>query len=248
VKTLICFFGMMFSCLLAQAREPDTPNADLPRHVLPQSGKLTLFADYMTKTADGSISVYLINGTKQDVTLSAQDGDVYLKLECKDDMGHWTRAQPHAFSWCGNSYFYSPKIRPSHFLLIKGYQPKAGDLRAIRYSLYNQEIELSSNVGGGLVTVRDVDLASRDVMAISSGDFEFVSDIALGKNKLKNELDHNDLQDVAIRALAYKRFDRKKSQKVLFQVRTAFPDKRDTVNMAMIMMIQEDSKDPASKK
>ena len=44
------------------------------------------------------------------------------------------------------------------------------------------------------------------------GDFEFVSDVALGKIKLKNELDHNDLHRVAIRALASKRFDSKKKK------------------------------------
>ncbi len=54
---------------------------------------------------------------------------------------------------------------------------------------------------------------------------------------MKNELDHNDLQNVAIRAFASKRFDRKKSKKVLLQVLAACPDKQDEVNFAFILMI-----------
>ena len=53
--------------------------------------------------------VYLINAGTNDVDLGAQDGDVYLKLEVMDAQGRWVRAQPHAFSWCGNSYFNREK-------------------------------------------------------------------------------------------------------------------------------------------
>jgi hypothetical protein len=179
--------------------------------------------------------VYLINASTNDVNLESQDGDVYLKLEVQDSQGKWVRAQPHAFSWCGNSYFNPPKVRPGHFLTIEGYQPDKGDKRKIRFSLYHQKIALSSNAGEGIASSQDIDLASRDAMAVMYGSFEFVSKVALGEIQIKNELDHiKDLQGTAIRMLgSSKKFDPSASRQVLREVQKRFPKRKEDVGQAM---------------
>jgi hypothetical protein len=169
------------------------------------------------------------------VNLGAQDGDVYLKLEVADAQGRWIRAQPHAFSWCGNSYMNPRKVRPGHFLQIEGYQPEKGRKHKIRFSLYQQGIALSSNDGEGIANAHDIDLASSDAMAVEDGSFEFVSKVALGEIQLKNEMDHmKDLQGFAIGVLAHsERFDSTASRKVLAEVRKRFPKRKDDVGQAM---------------
>ena len=144
------------------------------------------------------------------------------------------RAQPHAFSWCGNSYFDRPQVRPGHFLLIEGYQPTNGEPRKIRFSLYHQELALSSNAREGLASAGDIDLASHDAMAVMEGTFELVSAVALGETRLTNEMDHiKDLQEVAIRTLASPRFDPAGSRRVLSNVLKKFPERKSDVDSAI---------------
>lgn len=235
IKAITCSISLMLLCKVGSAAITGEPNEALPKQVKVEPGKVTLFADYAGKWPIGIIPVYLINASTNDVNLESQDGDVYLKLEVQDSQGKWVRAQPHAFSWCGNSYFNPPKVRPGHFLTIEGYQPDKGDKRKIRFSLYHQEITLSSNVGEGLASARDIDLASRDAMALRDGSVEFVCKVALGEIQLTNEMDHvKDLQGAAISQLgSSEKFDATASHQVLLEVIKRFPKRRDDVARAI---------------
>jgi hypothetical protein len=216
---LISLANLIFSHLIWA--DPGKDISDLPGHIaIPASG-FALVADFAHASA-GTIPVYFINRSGKDIQLAAQDGDVYLKLEYQDADGSWKRAQPHAYSWCGNSYFESPVIRSDQFVAIKGYQPLQGDSRKIRFRLYRQQIEVASNVGQGLVHRGDIQKAQNDAMAVSSGDLAFVEAVARGKRVLHNTMDHiKDLREYAIFQLGSGRFDRAKVEKVL----------RDIVNL-----------------
>ncbi len=48
---------------------------------------LALIADY-EHPSKGTIPVYLVNRSGEDISLSSQDGDVYLKLEYQDFAEH----------------------------------------------------------------------------------------------------------------------------------------------------------------
>jgi len=215
------------------------PINQLPKDVTPDAGKISLVADYGSRGPNGGIPVYLINASTNEINLEAQDGDVFLKLELMDKQERWIRAQPHAFSWCGNSYMDPPSLRPGHFIKIEGYQPKKGKKREIRFSLYHQKIVISSNAGEGLISAKDIDLASRDAMTVQDGSFEFVSKVALGELRLKNEMDHiKDLQQLAIFTLASPKFDSAKSRAVLLQVSKKFPKRNADVDRAIELLNQ----------
>ncbi len=164
MKLLIQILAIVTCCSLSHAEDSDLPMAKLPPDSISSAGTLSLFADYKAVSSDGTIPVYVINQTDKLLKLAAQEGDIYLKLEAQNKNGEWIRAQSHVFSFCGNSYFYSPTIRPGHFIKVSGYQPKAGDKQKIRFSLYQQDIELSSNVGIGLASAKDIELSSNDDM------------------------------------------------------------------------------------
>ncbi|BDS07572.1 hypothetical protein NT6N_26120 [Oceaniferula spumae] len=234
------------------AREVDLANTQLPNHIKPVSGKIVLVADYAKKGEDRRIPVYLINGSDKSITLDSQDGDVYLKLETKGADGKWQRAQPHAYSWCGNSYMNSPKVRAGHYLKISGYQPakdKGGMDREIRYTIYQRDYNFTSNAGRGLVLESDIDLASRDAMVLEWADFDFVSKVALGEITLKNEMDHvKDLQASAIYILAEPRFDSKKSLQVLKKVGEKFPKRHEAVKQSTLRIQEAQKKVSSAKK
>lgn len=230
MKAIACSISLLLLCDVGNAAITDEPNEALPKQIKPVPGKVTLFADYTGKWPIGSIPVYLINASTNDLDLATQDGDVYLKLEVEDADGKWVRAQPHVSSFCGNSY-HERRIRPGHFITIEGYQPDKGEKHKIRFSLYFQEIALSSNVGEGTGSARDIDLAWRDGGAVTGGSFEFVRKVALGEIQ-KDYLE--DLQPVAIRLLGYsKKFDASASREVLLEVRKRFPKRKEDVGRAM---------------
>ncbi len=219
-------FLIILAALGGHAGESDQPVAKLPATIKPEPGKLSLLADYSAKKG-GGIPLYLVNTTPGDILVPSQDGDVYAKLEFKNAKGNWQRAQDHWYGWCGNSY-YSLRLRSQHFLKFVGYQPGEGKQAVIRYVIYPNR-EIASNIGKGVVAAKDIERAANDAMALSSGSFDFVSSVALGKRKLKSG---KDRQRNAIRALASKRFDLKKSRKVLEQVRNAFPEHEREVQSA----------------
>ena len=138
----------------------------LPSQVKSDPGAVSLFADFSNRPKNGTVPVYLINGTGNPLQLAAQDGDIYLKLEAQNEDGKWVRVQPHAYSWCGNSYFSPPKVPAKHFRMVRGYQPAKGKKSKVRYTLYGQKFKVSSNVGMGLVCPQATKLASRDAMSV----------------------------------------------------------------------------------
>ncbi|HQY88428.1 MAG TPA: hypothetical protein PK402_07205, partial [Tepidisphaeraceae bacterium] len=153
------------------------------------------------------------------VQLKAQDGDVYLKLEYETSPGNWSRAQPHAYSWCGNSYFPEPEIGNDEFIVVRGHVPSDGEAATVRYALYGQSMKVHSNAGAGIVNQDEISKAANDAMAVKSGDFEFVSKVATGEIELKNEMDHiTDLRRSAINTLARGEFDVESVRKTLMSI------------------------------
>jgi len=233
-KRIVSFAFVLAAQALNAQKPTDVAISELPSGVPSTEGKVTLFADYSRAKKSSPIDVYLINRSDRDITLSAQDGDVYLKLEGKSDDGTWTRVQPHAYSWCGNSYDFKPRIRKGFFYRIAGYKPKAGKTAKIRYRLYMQEgLELATEAGDGLISDDDAKKAASDALAVSTGSFEFVRDLATGAKKLVNTVDHiRDLQGRAIRTLGAGRFPKDKVLPVLDEIEKKFPAKRQEVNFA----------------
>jgi hypothetical protein len=140
---------------------------------------------------------------------------------------------------------FSPKLRPDHFLVIAGYQPKEGKTQKVRFSFYGQTIDRSSNLGTGIVNAKDIETAAHDAMAIKTGSFKFVSAVALGVKVLAdNNLDHNmSLQRVAVLTLSSTRFDTEKSQKVLLQVAKKFRKLQRIANMATLLRADAEKRD-----
>jgi hypothetical protein len=188
----------------------------------------------VTRTKPDEVDVYLINLSDRDITLRSQDLDVYLKLETQNSVGDWVRAQPHAYSWCGNSYMFQPTVRKQHFYRIPGYQPSKGRNAKIRFRLYEQPgMTLISQVGDGIVSDTDISTSASDALAVSSGDLAFVSSVALGERKLTNKTDHiGDLQGYAIGTLASGRFSKDKVIPVLDAIAAKFPDRKEELQHA----------------
>lgn len=173
----------------------------LPEHVVAPDGQLSLFADYDDVGGD-RVALYLVNRTDKRIGFFAQDNDVYVKLEALNEAGEWERAQVHRSSWCGNSYFRKPSLRPDEFFRFGGYHPQEGERRTVRYRLYSHEalvldddasedhpfrhegervaIHLVSHSGEGMVSLQAIAQARRDSLAIKYGNFSTVRDIALG--------------------------------------------------------------------
>jgi len=98
---------------------------------------------------------------------------------------------------------------------ISGYLPKDGEKANVRYSLYLFDEFISSNAGSGFVSAKDIVLSANYALSISTSSFERVKALATGELKLKNEVDDNELRDVAIRWLGSGKLDRDASAKVL---------------------------------
>jgi hypothetical protein len=226
-----CLLLLVFAPL--SARSVEISNVFLPGHVETNDGQVSLYADYGSIETDGRVPVYLVNKSSEDLVLNAQDGDIYLKLEYEDSSGDWVRAQPHGYSWCGNSY-YERTLPPGHYTIVSGYQPINGVPRSIRYNLYSQDIKISSNVGNGVVAEVDIRRAASDVMSINEGAFEYVVQVALSDVPVDNKMDYmRDLRGVAIRALTSDRFDSGESREVLMKIREKNPGMVDEVDRAI---------------
>ncbi len=205
----------------------------LPSHIEAPDGRVSLFADYGSLQGDGRVPVYLVNKSAQDLVLNTQDGDIYLKLQFKDSDGNWVRAQPHGYSWCGNSYT-KRTVPAGHYLLVSGYQPINGVVHTVRYRLYSQDIDVVSNTGDGVIAELDIQRASSDVMSIREGAFDYVSEVALSDLPVENKMDHmRDLREMAIWELASGRFDPEESRQVLLRVRERSPEMTKTVDGAV---------------
>ena len=137
------------------------PNVELPAHIEAEDGKLTFYADFDHSDEHG-IPIYLINRTKETKALSAQDRDIYVRLEFQSEEGQWVRAQTHRDSWCGNSY-NSVNLPPGQHFRFTGYRPKDGKKVKVRY--VSRFHELVSEVGEGFILNADVEASAFDDMA-----------------------------------------------------------------------------------
>lgn len=202
----------------------------LPKHVVAPEGRLTLFADFGDIRGE-NIILYLVNRTKAPAQFDWQDGDIYMRLEFKNDKGTWTRAQTHRYSGCGNSYAATPVLAPGRYFKFLGYFPSEGEAKEVRYRRYvgNEaryrryavNLDLVSNVGRGRVRPAEVKAAATDAMAIKAGDFAFVSRIATGELKLPKDKYHHWLspRQLAVYTLAHERFKKEAVIPVLERLR-----------------------------
>lgn len=138
------------------------PNVDLPDGIKAAEGKLSLIADYANMGGRGT-PLYLINRTGEKKVLSAQDGDIYLKLEAQLEDGRWVRVENHLNSGCGLSYMPVTLAPGQHFRFF-GYAPGDGKDAKVRY----RNEDFVSNVGAGRYLERDRELATKDDLAAGS--------------------------------------------------------------------------------
>lgn len=177
--------------------EKAIPIEQLPKNIATSDGELSLWADY-SNTFKESITVYLINQTGEVIGVPTQDGNPYLKLEGQRPNDLWVRAEPHIYSWCGNSYFNSPEIPPDHFLRINGWYPSTGTETQVRYTIFNT-LGLTSNTGRGRIQPESVQDAKYDAMAIRYGDLDLIRTVIFEKKDTGNQWPY--LTNSAIRRL-----------------------------------------------
>jgi hypothetical protein len=189
---------------------------ELPATIRAFEGKVTLVADFSSGGKEG-VPVYLINSTDAPVTLSGDGGGLDVMLEYQERDGAWIRAQPHGYSFCGNSYG-NWLLKPHHFTKLQGFQPNQGRPATIRFRLYNEACDIVSNSGTGIVLAEDIRKAANDAMAVYFGNLDFVMSVALGIRILHNEMDHirsDDMKLTAMRQLASGRFEERAVFKLL---------------------------------
>ncbi len=136
------------------------PNIDLPGHLVAPAGELTLLADFKNAD-DGQVPLFLVNRTDKTVSVPCQDNDPYLKLEMRDEDGHWVRVQNHLDSFCGNSYYMVELGAGQHFRLL-GYLPEEGTPALVRYRAWSS-LPLISNTAPGHYLEADRIAASLDL-------------------------------------------------------------------------------------
>lgn len=142
---------------------------ELPREARASAapGQLTVWADF-SAAADGRVPVYLINRTGGELVLEAQDGDPYLLREVERD-GRWVRSQTFRYSTCGLSYM-DMRVGDDHFEVVRGEAPPpTGPTAPTRYRLYNQSVDVWSNVTSASYAPEVIQQASHDQLALRTG-------------------------------------------------------------------------------
>lgn len=161
----------------------ETALKDIPPHLKPEPGKLSLLADFQNQK-EGRITLYLVNATKKPILLPRQDGDIYCKREAKGKGGEWWRCDSHEYSWCGNSYNYVELKAGGVISWEQKLDSKRGETRPVRFRLFGGILsELESNEGMGKVADADLIFCRYDSMAMSYGPFEDVAAVATGEIK-----------------------------------------------------------------
>ncbi|HEY8899465.1 MAG TPA: hypothetical protein VIM61_03580 [Chthoniobacterales bacterium] len=153
------FLTLLATGLVSTSAIAQTPNVELPTGVVAPEGQLSLFADYAAREADG-VPLYVVNRTKETVTFDSQDGNIFVMLEHRLPDGTWERAEPHASSWCGNSY-YPITLPPGQYFKFHGFAPTSGEKSHVRYAGYGG-LKLFSNDGEGLALPAAIAEAQRD--------------------------------------------------------------------------------------
>ena len=196
-----------------------------------------MVADYKSKQEDGSIPVYILNGTGKPLDLFAEDGDPFLKLEVQESNGQWTRAQTHLWGGCLDSYVRALHIAQGGFALRHGYQPSEGKSCTVRYRLHLQGIEVISNSGTALVAAGDIALASCDELSIRNSDFEHLTKVALGILKPVDKDVQTSVQITAILNIGSgTNFDAANSREVLLKVKASVPEMAIHATTALQML------------
>lgn len=194
------------------------PNVFLPARVVAPDGEITLYADYERAEA-GRIPVYFVNRSGRPIETPHQDGDLYLKQEYRNDAGEWVRAQPHTYSWCGNSYFAIPPMPDGRYRVLSGTCPIAGKPARIRYRLYSPSPlrQLVSNETDGFIDERAVAEAAIDVMAVRFGSLDFVRRVARREIAPEKKPPHElyDPRHAALNELSGERFEKEETTPLL---------------------------------
>jgi len=161
-------------------RLKQTANAELPRFIKKQiDGDLHLIADKSADRANG-VPVYLINATSAPVSLPTQDNDIYLKLEVKDTLGNWQRAQAHASASCGNSY-NAGILQPGCHFKLHGYQPDSGEKGTVRFSIIDQN--LTTNELLGRFSSKDIKDSQEDLLSVRDLSYPIIDPLYLSKTQ-----------------------------------------------------------------
>ena len=178
------------------------PLSELPAKAIFEKEKFCLYADFENEKG---LRFFLINDSKEDVVLAAQDGDVYIKQEAKVD-GKWVRSQAHVDSDCGLSYRRFPSIPPGHYAIwsrsnvvqrAPNDQEEAKETD-VRYRIYSSEFfDVVSNEGMAFVSPTMIEAAEYDTLALRFGDVEKIARVASGDVK-GGGLDHVDPRAFAI--------------------------------------------------
>jgi hypothetical protein len=163
---------LMTVCLCSHAQEyfrsyvsEVAANVDLPAHIKVADGEVSLWADFENGTVQG-IPLFLVNRTSKPMSFSSQDGDLYIKLEAKNESGEWVRAQPHRYSDCGNSYGRRT-LQPGMHFRLHGYRPDSGREAEIRFASHSAQTVVS-NTGKGWVKEEDIEAAILDGMSLKA--------------------------------------------------------------------------------
>jgi hypothetical protein len=190
----------------------------LPKYIKVKKGKVDLFADFKDIKAEGVV-LYLINNSNKFIRFDHQDGDIYIKMEYKNELGEWVRAQSHISSWCGNSYGKTELLKPGYYFKFLGYSPKTGKSAEVRYKQYNNGIGLTSNNAKGVVDFGEVEIAETDSIAIANADLNRLKEIALKEMPIKsNKDDYLNPRLNAIETMYYKSFEKKDIIPILEQL------------------------------
>lgn len=146
------------------------PNVVLPRQVVAEFGKLSLFADH-GHADDRGVPLYIVNRGTRDFPWSTYAGDPGIVLERYDEAAEgWQRAQAGmiTFAMCGHS-FATLNLKPGQHFKILGYRPKQGTEGRVRFHL--DDHDLISNEGDGLWSEDDVAKVGLDRTQLSGHPF-----------------------------------------------------------------------------
>jgi len=208
--TVFFLLAVLSPSCFALSLHDDSDISELPAHIGAPDLGLSLIADF-EHPIQSAVLVYLVNRTGKDIQLRGENLTETLLLEYQDSKGTWKRAIPRSGTLgCGT---VSPMIvRNKRFLTARGFQSPEGELVQIRFRLPDGDRNLVSNVGRGLIDLKQARLTETDFLAVVSGDFALVSDVALGKRPvMKTEDLTGNPRYYAIMLLGRGAFDRTKS-------------------------------------
>ncbi|QDV22222.1 hypothetical protein Q31a_05060 [Aureliella helgolandensis] len=166
----ICFLSLLLLCgATAEAdRWAPRPVTDLPKDIVVASQKLSIYVDWRS-AEDGMVSAYVINATQQDKMIGTYFGNVSFHQEVWTSKERWERATPHVDEICGVGF--GQHSLPAHTYIVEevgiGTPIKGSIKHKMRLVNYQPVFELPSNEGVGFVSPHNIEIASKDSLAIS---------------------------------------------------------------------------------